>query len=297
MPLTDWLHTWAAMTWGGVLAIVADAALGCAVLSTLPPATPMTTSEIALSVLRPIPRSGAVAARASLVHGRRRTGLSQVDVIDDRGRLLAFGTSRCAVLPPVDAPAVRLEDFPVLPDAVFAGPFLYDEPVDHSPVPQEVYDAHSGLELVQLGLAGTFPPGPIERLLGAAVVDVAEGRARATMPAHGWLSQPAGMVEGGVTACFADWAMVTAVASTCPPRTAWAPLDLRAVFLRPVPPDGRPLTVDATVIHRSRTMAYTEARVTNADGKVVALAWNTCLVVPGSWEQVIGLAAQAEGDS
>ena len=293
MPMTPWLHTYAGMSWGGVLAIVADAALGCAVLTTQPPGTPTTTSELALSVLRPMPMSGSVSARASLVHGRRLTGLSTAEVLDDRGRLIAYGTSRCAVLPTLDVPPVALEEFPVLPPETFDGPYLYDEPVDAEPMGQDMYDRYSGLELAEMVLAGKVAASPVERLLGARLVDVAEGRTTYTLPAHAWLTQPAGVVEGGVTACFADFAMVSAVATTCGPRTAWAPVDLRMVFLRPIPPDGRLITAEASVLHRSRTMAYAQATLTNEDGKAVALAWNTCLIVPGSWEEVVGLAAAA----
>jgi uncharacterized protein (TIGR00369 family) len=292
MPVSPWLGAWSGAAWGGSIAMLADAALGCAVLTSLPSATPMTTSEIALSVVRPLPSSGTLAARASLVHGRRRTSLSTVDVLDERGRLLAHGTSRCAVMPRIDLPARTLEDFPVLPDEVFARPFLCDEPLPpFRTFMQADYDAHTGLELVQMSMRHEIDPSPIEEFMGSRYDAASEGEVHATLPAHGWLAQGAGVVQGGVTACFADAAMVGAIATTCGPRTVWAPIDMRMVFLRPVQPDGRPIRVHARVMHRSRTMGYAEARVTNADGKLVALAWNTALVLPDqTWADAVGVA-------
>ena len=70
----------------------------------------------------------------------------------------------------------------------------------------------------------------------------------------------------------ADFAMLAAVETTAGPGVAIAGLDLKANFLRPVPPDGTDLTARAEVVHSGRTIAITRAAVTNAEGKPVLLA-------------------------
>ena len=54
MPATRWLLNSAGAVSGGVLAILADAALGCALQTELGPATPYTTSELSMTMVRPV---------------------------------------------------------------------------------------------------------------------------------------------------------------------------------------------------------------------------------------------------
>jgi len=52
-------------------------------------------------------------------------------------------------------------------------------------------------------------------------------------------------------------------------------------FLRPVPPDGRDLVARGTVIHRGRSIAIGTSDVFNADGKKVAVATGSAVILPG----------------
>ena len=45
--------------------------------------------------------------------------------------------------------------------------------------------------------------------------------------------------------------------------------------------DGRPLTAQATVIHRGRSLAVVRGEVSNAEGKLVALAGASAMILPG----------------
>ena len=58
-------------------------------------------------------------------------------------------------------------------------------------------------------------------------------------------------------------------------------MDLKVYFLRPVPPDGRDLVARGTVIHRGRSMAIGTSDVFNADGKKVAVATGSSVILPG----------------
>jgi uncharacterized protein (TIGR00369 family) len=78
MPATRWLLNSAGAVSGGVLAIVADAALGCALQTELGPATPYTTSELSMTMLRPVrPDGGTISANGQRVHRGRSVGLTE----------------------------------------------------------------------------------------------------------------------------------------------------------------------------------------------------------------------------
>jgi uncharacterized protein (TIGR00369 family) len=281
MPATGWLLAPQGVIPSGVLLILADAALGSAVQTELGPATPYTTQELSLSSLRPATSaSGLLTARARLVSAGRRLGLSEVTVEDERGRLLAHGTTRCFVFPPVTPvpePPEVIERLP-LPDDLDTDPYL--RPVQGAVLQQEVWDRMSGLDILRSHATGELPAPPLHHLLGCRPVSAEEGSARFVLPCTGWLASPVGMVEGGVIAAIADLALGAAVQTTVPAATAFAPFDLKVNFLRPVPPDGRDLTARGEVVHRGRTVAVATAEVVNADGRRVALATGSAMILP-----------------
>ena len=282
MPITDWLLTPQGIVAGGEVAILADGPLGCAVQSVLPPRTAYATSEISISMVRPVPRSGTLVARGRMVHGGRQLALSEVFVTDDAGRLIAHGTSRCVVFPSKPGGDGPPPELPPVQHAVEEGwQPPYERLAPGSVLAQEVWDARSGLDILRAQIAGELPDPPVYHLLGMRPVAVDEGTATFTVPATGWLTSPLGSVEGGVTACLADFALACAVQTTVPAGTAYAPTDLRVQFLRPVMPDGADVIARATVVHRGRGVAIARADVTRSDGKLVATATGSAIILPG----------------
>ena len=128
---------------------------------------------------------------------------------------------------------------------------------------------------------GELPPPPLHHLTGLRLTEVGEGTATFALPASEWLASPARRLQGGVIAMQADFAMLAAAETMAAPGVAIAGLDLKANFLRPVPPDGSDLVARAEVIHSGRTIAITRAQVTNADGKPVLLATGSSMYLPG----------------
>jgi uncharacterized protein (TIGR00369 family) len=280
MPITPWLRTPQGPVIGGVIAILADGPLGSAIQTILPPATPYTTSELSINMVRPVPKSGQLYARGRLVHGGRLLGLSEVYVTDDLGRLIAHGTSRCFVLPALDVPPppAELPDVPA-EDETWTPPYL--RPALGEVLGQEIWDARSGLEVLRGQVAGELPAPPLHHLLGMLPTSAEEGRCTFSMPTSGWITSPSGLVEGGVTACLIDVAIGGALQTTIPSGTALAPTDLRVQFIRPVPPDAGVITATAQVVHRGRGMAIARAEITNQDGKLLALGNGSAVVLPG----------------
>jgi uncharacterized protein (TIGR00369 family) len=94
---------------------------------------------------------------------------------------------------------------------------------------------------------------------------------------------------------LAEATLAAAVFSTTPAGTAVAPLDLKVNFLRPVFPDGQVLTAKAELTHRGRRLAVASCRVTNADGKPVALATGSAMYLPGRPANLTGVDQLAGG--
>ena len=195
-------------------------------------------------------------------------------------RMIAHGTSRLTIRPPLDPLPETPDDLnPVEPEK-HPTPSPFQRPPAGEVIPQEVWAELPGAEILSRQLAGELPSPPIYHLTGLTPTGYDEGRATMRLPCTRWLSSPAATVQGGVTAMLADAAMLTAVQTTTPARTAIAGLDLKVNFLRPVFPDGRDLTAHGEVVHRGRTLAVTRAEILNADAKPVALATGSSMYLP-----------------
>lgn len=284
MPAHPWLLTSVGLMTGGALAPVADGAFGCAAQSELPPATPYTTSELSMTFLRPVAAGGTLIASGQQIHIGRSVGLTEVFVIHEREgeeRLVAHGTSRLAVMPPLDPLPEPPAELPVLEPPTFDSPDPYlREPVSGEVLPQEVFDKMSGHEVLEAQIAGELPAPPAHYLTGLTLVEAGDGEATHRLPCTEWLNSPARTVQGGFTAMLADAALQSAVMTTVPAGVAFAGLDLKVNYLRPVLADGQDLVAKASVVHRGRTLAIATAEVTNAEGKRVALATGSSIYLP-----------------
>lgn len=282
MPASPWWQSAAGIFPGGALAFVADAALGGAIYTALSHGVAMATSELSMNFLRPAtPSSERIVARGRLIHAGRRQGLSEARVEDAGGRLLAHATSRCVIQPlPFEPP--RLPDsLPPLTRPEHPEPDPYLRPAEGEVIPQATWNRTRGLDLVQLWLKEERPLPPICQLTGWRLLEVQEGAAGWAMPASQWLSTGYGTFYGGAVALLADGAINTAVTTTLPPGTSFGTLDLTVRFLRPVTPDGRDLVARASVAQRGRTIAVTTAEIDDADGKRVAMATGSAMILPG----------------
>jgi uncharacterized protein (TIGR00369 family) len=280
MPASPWFLPPQGVISIGVLTVLADPALGCSIQTKLPPATPMITAELSLTAVRPVAGTGGLlSAHGRVVHPGRRMALSEVAIADDAGRLVAHGTSRCMVLPEV-------EDLPPIESLhLFPPPDTSDDPWLRPPMgavlPQAHWDGHDGLETLRMMLAGECGRSPLSYLTGLRLTEASPGTAAFVLPAHGWLGSPSGNIEGGFIAMLADAALQSAIQTTAPAGCAVAAIDLKVNYLRPVVPDDRELAGFGTVVHKGRSLVIANAEVVNAEGKRVALATGSALLLPG----------------
>jgi len=287
MPVTGWLLFPQGVVSGATLGILVDAPLGCTVQTALPPATPFTTTEISFKFLRTVvPHGGRLMAKGRLIHAGKSTGVSLVEVTDQAGRLLAVTSTRCAILPRVEVPwevtEQALKHPPRLPEPDWPSPHPYERPVAGAVLPQEIWDGMDGLGVLRSLISGDLPAPPLARFCGIAPVDADAGATTWKMPASEWLCAPIqGRLYGGAIAMLAGTAIDGTVQTTLPAGTAFAPVDLKVYFLRPVSPDGRDLVARGTVIHRGRSIAIGTSEVFDAAGRKVAVATGSAVILPG----------------
>ncbi|WP_133917624.1 PaaI family thioesterase [Streptomyces sp. NBC_00582] len=141
--------------------------------------------------------------------------------------------------------------------------------------------ALSGLELLRLVRDGRLGDTPsIGRLLGMRFDEVEEGRIVLSLDTRPDFANPLGTVHGGIAATMLDSALACAVHTTLPAGTGYTTLELKVNYIRAARTDGQTLTAEGTVIHAGRRTATAEGRVTDDQGKLIAHATTTCMILP-----------------
>jgi uncharacterized protein (TIGR00369 family) len=83
---------------GGLAATLLDSAMGLAIWSTLEKGLGQTTLEFKISLIRPITSGmGVIRAEGTVLNRGRRVGTAEGRITDERGRLLAHGTTTCLI--------------------------------------------------------------------------------------------------------------------------------------------------------------------------------------------------------
>jgi uncharacterized protein (TIGR00369 family) len=121
------------------------------------------------------------------------------------------------------------------------------------------------------------PPNS-DLLLGAVCTDKSTpGRTRWRMTADERFANPAGTMQGGMLCAFIDTAMgAAAVTFVTGRKVRIANAELKVSFLAPVQ-EGAELTCDAAVVSGGGRVAFVEASVLGADGRLIARASSTYL--------------------
>lgn len=296
MPASPWLQTTVpGLMTGGVLAFLADGPLGTAIMTVLPPLTYMTTSDLSLSFLRPATvESQTLIARGRVIHGSRSVALSEVSIDDAQGHHLAHGTSRGFLLSAAGTPPYEPDRSAPIEHAT-PDPYLR-RPVAGAPIDADRWTSTSGLEALRGCIAFENVP-PVYHLTGMRPTEASDGRCTFVMPASPWMCSPQPVLYGGAIAWLADAALSCAVMTTIPAGSSFAPLDLKVNFVRPVVPDGTLLTAQAWLVHRGRSMALASAEIFNSDGKKVAVAGSSAMVLNRPWSELTEAAELASPPS
>jgi uncharacterized protein (TIGR00369 family) len=106
------------------------------------------------------------------------------------------------------------------------------------------------------------------------------GRTVWTVTPAEFMSNPAGITQGGFIAAFLDTAMASAVVTALRGRKAFAAnTDMTVAFLRPVP-IGEKLTCTAQVIGGDDQVSFVEAQIRGASDELLAKSSSSYVLTP-----------------
>lgn len=137
----------------------------------------------------------------------------------------------------------------------------------------------SGLEQIQALAEGTVPPPPITAHMNMALTSFGEGEVVFTGIPDVSHYNPIGTVHGGFAATLLDSACGCAVHTTLPAGSAYTSLEIKLSFLRGIDADTGTVTARGWVTRAGRRAAFAEADLRDAEGRVLATATSTCLII------------------
>lgn len=83
---------------GGICATLLDSVMGCAIHSTLEAGVGYGTLELKANYIRTVPVDGArLVGTGRTIHVGRQVATAEGSVLDERGRLVAHGTTTCMI--------------------------------------------------------------------------------------------------------------------------------------------------------------------------------------------------------
>lgn len=140
--------------------------------------------------------------------------------------------------------------------------------------------AMPAVDQLRLFIERRLPAPPLTHLSGLVVEEASEGVTTWSMPASPWWQTAAGVFPGGALAFVADAALAGAVFSTLPVGTALLSSDLSMNFLEPAGPGSDRLVARGTIIDVRKRQGLSEARVEDANGRLLAHATSRCVLQP-----------------
>ena len=127
------------------------------------------------------------------------------------------------------------------------------------------------------GEAGPQSVGTLGDALGMVTVEREPGRSRMRMEIDPIWHNPNGVLHGGVIYTMVDYSMGSAVQPDLPEGEHCATIEAKINYLSAVR-EGT-LTVDTEVVKQGRNIAFTESKVTDDKGKLVATGSGTIFII------------------
>ncbi len=153
------------------------------------------------------------------------------------------------------------------------------EDIQFGVTPKERLATTSGLEMLREMIAGRLPAPPIARTLGFLLVEAERGRA----VFEGWpsdeLLNPLGSIHGGWALTLIDSATGCALHTELEAGSGYTTVETKVNFVRPIAPDGGIVRCEGRLLSRGRQIATAEARLENADGKLLAHGSSTLIIL------------------
>ncbi|MET8425323.1 PaaI family thioesterase [Nocardia sp. NPDC004860] len=138
----------------------------------------------------------------------------------------------------------------------------------------------SGSEYLTAMAEGRLPSSPIVSTAGMEAVRIEPGDVLMRCVADESFLNPIGVVHGGLISMLLDSAASAAVHSTLPAGVGFTTIEIKVSYLRAVRA-GDELLVHGWVVKPGSRIAFAEADIRSAEGKTVATASTSLLVIGG----------------
>ena len=120
---------------------------------------------------------------------------------------------------------------------------------------------------------------PFAQLLGITLEKFEGGESELLFPARPEHCNSFGVAHGGALMTFLDVVMATA-ARSANPGSGIVTIEMKTSFMRPAPAAGGVLVGQGRLAHRTRSMAFVEGSVFDAEGQLCAQSTGTFKYVP-----------------
>jgi uncharacterized protein (TIGR00369 family) len=137
----------------------------------------------------------------------------------------------------------------------------------------------AGIDHLNAIRLGELPPPPMASHFGFRIVDVSVGDVTFLCDPDESAYNPIGLVHGGLVCTVLDSVLGCAVQSTLPAGVGYTSIELKVNYLRPVHRDSGQLRAHGWITKPGRRVAFADADVRDLEGKVVASATGSCLVM------------------
>lgn len=138
----------------------------------------------------------------------------------------------------------------------------------------------SGLEFLRRIAAGELAGVPIGETLGFRLVEAEKGRVALLGRPDKRSYNLIGSVHGGWAAAIIDSALALSVLSTLEADQSFTTVDIRVNYLRPLTIETGEVRAEGRVLQGGRRLAYSEAKVVDANGKLICHGTGSCLILP-----------------
>ena len=138
--------------------------------------------------------------------------------------------------------------------------------------------ALSGLEYMQMLVAGELPVSGMSELMGFRLAEVSAGYAVIIITPEERHYNGLGIVHGGLAATLLDSALGVAINTMLPAGKVFTTLEMKINYVRPIQSETGEIRCVANVIHVGGRVATDEGRVEDANGKLYAHGTATCML-------------------
>lgn len=136
----------------------------------------------------------------------------------------------------------------------------------------------TGLEQLSAVVEGHLPRPSMADTLNFRLVEVSEGTAAFEGEPPANALNPMGMIHGGWAATILDSALGCAVHTSLAAGEAYSTMELKVNMVRAIMPDTGTFRCEGTILYRGRRTATADAKLFNAEGKLVAHGTTTCII-------------------